>query len=255
MSIEAIITAKQRALAARKAKTPIEAIRALASMQKRPLPVLSTVTNGAQLTLVGQVSHPVTAAAYDPVSAALRLMRAGVDALSLFTDDTIYESGLSDLTLVARAVNAPLITLDYIFDEYQVVEARAAGAAGVLLYAALLDNTTLRTLVSAIQRNRMTAIVQLSSVDELQPVLTISPPVIGLYSDHPVDHHTLRQQIPAHIRTWITNPLNSLEDVLAAADLQPDALLLSASLLEQSDAIARVREVTHQPGSLRSEIT
>jgi indole-3-glycerol phosphate synthase len=257
VSIEAIIAAKQQALAARKAKTPIEAIRALASMQKRPLPVLSTITNGTHMTLMGQVCHPLSSAAYDPVSAALRLLRSGIDALALFTDDAIYESGLSDLTLVARAVNAPLITQDYVFDEYQVVEARAAGAAGVMLYANMLDIATVRMLVSAIQRNRMTAIVQVSDEDEIRHMLAISPQVIALHPEESLNACALRRlrpQIPQHIRTWITNPLNSLEEVQAIAALHPDALLLSTSLLEQANAVALVREALRQSGWLPSAI-
>jgi indole-3-glycerol phosphate synthase len=245
VSIEAILAAKQQALAARKAKTPIEAIRALASMQKRPKPVLSTITNGTHMTLFGQVCHAASSAAYDPVAAALRLQRAGADALTLFTDGTIYESGLSDLTLVARALSAPLITQDYVWDEYQVVEARAAGASGVMLYAALLDSATLRMLVSAIQRNRMTAVVQAATAAEVQQALSISPQVIALNSGESLnvcELRLLREQIPQHIHTWITHPLHNLEEAQAVAPLRLDALLLSASLLEQPDAVAQVRK-------------
>src|SRR5437868_2789811 len=52
-----IIAAKRLALAERKAKTPIEAVRALASMQKRPLPVLNTVTNDSRVILLGQIKY------------------------------------------------------------------------------------------------------------------------------------------------------------------------------------------------------
>ncbi|NDJ61758.1 MAG: hypothetical protein GYB67_11575, partial [Chloroflexi bacterium] len=90
-----IIAAKRQALAVRKAKTPIEAIRALASMQKRPPPVLSTVTNEGEITLIGHLRYrPPTdtlAAPYDPVSRALRFIRQGADAVALFTDFTIYQ--------------------------------------------------------------------------------------------------------------------------------------------------------------------
>ena len=55
MNLEMIIASKRQALQQRKAKTPIDAVRALASMQRRPQPILSTV--GAHVTLIGQVKH------------------------------------------------------------------------------------------------------------------------------------------------------------------------------------------------------
>ncbi|HLU08257.1 MAG TPA: hypothetical protein VK003_01215 [Oceanobacillus sp.] len=245
---EAVLTAKRQALAARKAKTPIEAIRALASMQKRPQPVLGMVTNGAQTLLIGQVCHQTAEGAYDPVGAGLRMVRAGFDALALFTDDTVYDGGLNDLTLLARAVNAPVISQDYVIDEYQVVEARAAGASGVTLYASILDVAAQRLLVSATQRNRMTAIVQVSSETELTAALAISPQVIALHiGDHlnvDVLRH-LRQQIPFHVRTLIAHPLSTIEAVQAVASLHADAVLISGGLCEQPDVVSKLRQILH----------
>lgn len=248
---ETVLTAKRQALAARKAKTPIEAIRALASMQKRPQPVLGIVTNGAQTLLIGQVCHQTVAGAYDPVAAALRMIRTGCDALALFTDDTVYEGGLNDLTLVARAVNAPVISQDYVIDEYQVVEARAAGASGLTIYAGILDVAAQRLLVSATQRNRMTAIVQVSSDAELAAALAISPQVIALHIGDHLNIETLRvlrEKIPLHIRTFIAHPLSTIEAVQAVASLRADAVLISGALCEQPDVVTKLRQILqHSP--------
>ena len=246
MNPESIVIAKREALAARKAKTPIEAIRALASMQKRPQPVLGTVTNGAQTVLIGQVCHQTSAGAYDPVAAALRMLRAGFDALALFTDDTIYEGGLNDLTLVSRAVNVPVISQDYVVDEYQVVEARAAGASGLTVYANILDTTAQRLLVSATQRNRMTAIVQVGSENELSSALAISPQVIALHTGDPLNVDVLRrmrEQIPLHIRTFISYPLSTLEEVQAVVTVRSDAVLISSTLSEQRGIVTALRQI------------
>ena len=246
MNPETVLIAKRQALAARKSKTPIEAIRALASMQKRPHPVLGTVTNGAQTVLIGQICHHPSSRAYDPVSSALRMLRAGFDALALFTDETVYEGGLNDLTLVSRAVNAPVISQDYVFDEYQVVEARAAGASGLTVYASILDVASQRGVVSATQRNRMTAIVQVGNEDELTSALAISPQVIALRTgDHlKVDIiRRLREQIPLHIRTFISHPLSTLEEVAVVAEVRPDAVLVSSALTEQRHVVSALRQL------------
>jgi indole-3-glycerol phosphate synthase len=243
---ELILNAKRQALAARKAKTPIEAIRALASLQKRPQPVLSTVTGGASTAIIGQICHAGAGTAYDPVAAALNLVRLGADALALFTDATVYDRGLNDLALVARAVDKPLISQDYVFDEYQVVELRASGASGVVLYADILDCAALRKLVSAVQRNRMTAIVQVSCVEQLPEIVSFSPqavavPIGASLYPHKLAH--LRALIPSHIHLVVVEPLCDFDHAQAAACLHPDAVLAGAALLDHKETVERLRQL------------
>jgi|FLYN01.1.fsa_nt_gi indole-3-glycerol phosphate synthase len=250
-TVDTIIAAKRQYLAERKAKTPIEAVRALASMQKRPQPILSTVSNDGRALVIGRIVYSMLDKGpdtYDPVGTALRYARARVDAVALFTDMTIYQGGLDDLMLVSRAVNIPVISQDYILEEYQVVETRAAGASAVILSSSVLDRALLRTLVSASQRNRMTAIVQVENEDELAYALSLSPHVIGLSKTDPDSRRLdmdaicrLRPMIPHHIRVMITDPLESFEDVKTAASLRVDAIMVSDALLSDGDKIQRLQ--------------
>jgi anthranilate synthase / indole-3-glycerol phosphate synthase / phosphoribosylanthranilate isomerase len=247
--VNEILDAKRAQLVERKRKTPIEAIRALASMQKRPAPLLNTVTANEPVMLIGQIRHqPPTdesfGGGYDPVSEAVRYARDGVDTIALFTDATIYRGGLDDLMFVARAVqsfNIPVITQDYIFDEYQIVEARAAGAAGLVLTASVIDCPTLRTLVSSTQRNRMTAIVRVANEEELGNTVNLSPQVIALSAEHPVtgqvDHDLLRRLrslIPSHIRVMVVGDMHSLNDIEEAVRLRVNAVVVGAPLLKSA---------------------
>jgi indole-3-glycerol phosphate synthase len=249
-TVETIIAAKRQYLAERKSKTPIEAVRALASMQKRPQPILSTVSNDGRVMLVGRIIYNNSndnTDTYDPVGTALRYARARVDAVSLFTDSTIYQSGMDDLMLVSRAVSVPVLCQDYILEEYQVVETRAAGASAVVLPASVLDRALLRTLVSASQRNRMTAVVQVQNEDELAYALSLSPHVIGLSRTLPnsrrLDLDTLAQlrpMIPYHIRVMTTDPVESLDDVKAVVGLKVDAMMVNEVLLNDGDKVQRL---------------
>jgi len=250
-TVETIIAAKRQYVAERKAKTPIEAVRALASMQKRPQPILSTVSNDGRVMVVGRIVYsnadngPDT---YDPVGTALRYARARVDAVALFTDMTLYQGGLDDLMLVSRAVNIPVISQDYILDEYQVVETRAAGASAVMLSASVLDGVLLRALVSASQRNRMTAIVQAQNEEELVYALSLSPHVIGLSKTEPnsrrLDVDTmarLRPMIPYHTRVMLADPVETFDEVKAIAGLRVDAIMVNEVLLGDSEKIQRLQ--------------
>lgn len=246
--LQEIIHAKKDHLAQRKAATPMDAMRALAGMQKRPEPLLSTVTDDRRVLLIGQIRHGTPS--YDPVSTALSYVNHGLDALALFTDSMIYDNGMNDLALITRAVNTPVLMQNYIFDEYQIVEARAAGAAAVTLVAELLDATTLRNLISATSRNRMTPIVRVNDVDELSATLEVCPLVIEIGGRDPqtgaldVAHiEDVRSHIPYSCRTLFYNRLRSLEEAASIAHLKPDAVLVSPVLLAQENAIARLRDV------------
>lgn len=259
VEIEEILAAKRSQLSERKRKTPIEAVRALASMQKRPLPLLNTVMSSDHILLVGQISYRTpdeNAAAYDPVGEAVRYARGGVDAIALFTDATIYEGGLDDLMFVSRAVQSlelPVISQDYIFDEYQVVEARAAGAAALMLSAAMLDEATLRKLVSATHRNRMTAIVRVANEVELNTALNLSPQVMTLNILNPktnkVDYDYaayLRARIPSHTRVLISGGLSTVADIEQVMRLGVNALLIGDPALLHGDTGGALRHILNR---------
>jgi len=247
-AVHEIIFAKRHRLAQRKADTPMEAMRALAGMQKRPEPILSTVTNDGQVMLFGQIRYGTPS--YDPVAQALRYTRTGLSGIALFTDNTIYDGGITDLTLVTRAVMTPIILQNYIFDEYQVVEARAAGASALTLLAGLVDSSMLRVLISATQRNRMSAIVRVQNADELNMTLDFCPPVIELGKRDPVsgalDIHwisEMRAMIPSGVRVLLYNRLRTFEEAAAVAPLKPNAVLINDKLLAQENALARLRSI------------
>lgn len=246
-TVQDIIDAKRERLAARKAATPLDAMRALANMQKRPHPLLSTVTDDGHVMLFGQIRYGI---AYDPVTLALNYAQAGLDGIALFTDDLIYAGGMNDLALITRAISIPVLLQNYVFDEYQIVEARAAGAASVTLVAELLDTSTLRSLVSATQRNRMSATARVNTEAELHAALEVCPTVIDIggrdaETDELDIRHIakLREQIPASFRVLIYNRLRSLQEAAMIAPIKPDGVLINTSLLTQDGAMERLREI------------
>jgi indole-3-glycerol phosphate synthase len=254
-NLATIIAAKRHNLAQRKAKTPIEAVRALASMQTRPSPILSTVADETEpIIVIGQIKHTrnhTGQVVYDPVGMGLRYAQKQVDAVSLFTDEVLYDNGLNDLMLVSRAVNLPVISQDYVLDEYEIIEARAAGASALVLSAAVLDQRTLRTLISDTQRNRMTAIVEVHNLDELRYALTLSPHVIGNSSDNPLTPEIeldleatrrMRNMIPGHIRVMIMENLRTVEQAAIVANLDVDAMMVDENVLDSVQTTVTLRE-------------
>src|SRR5258705_255433 len=69
----------------------------------------------------------------DPVQHARAYVRGGAVAVSVLTDEAHFGGSIGDLERVAAAVPVPVLRKDFILDELQIMEARAAGASAVLL--------------------------------------------------------------------------------------------------------------------------
>src|SRR5947208_2606138 len=91
-------------------------------------------------------SKGVLRPAYDPVSIAKGYAAAGAAAISVLTEPTFFDGALEHLEAVRAAVGVPLLRKDFIVSEYQLLEARAAGADAVLLIVAALDIARLSEL-------------------------------------------------------------------------------------------------------------
>ena len=84
----------------------------------------------------------------DPVALALAYEEAGATAISVLTEPRHWGGSLEDLVAVSDAVRIPVLCKDVIVDEYQIVQARAAGADAVLLIAEALTDGELHRFIA-----------------------------------------------------------------------------------------------------------
>src|SRR5881628_3286199 len=114
---------------------------------------------------------------------ALAYQRGGAVAISVLTDAPHFGGSLDDLECVAQAVSVPVLRKDFILDELQLLEARAAGASGVLLIARALPPDRLGALARTARANALGVLVEVRSEEhtsELQSLTDISYAVFCL---------------------------------------------------------------------------
>src|SRR6478736_4765055 len=111
-------------------------------------------------------SRGVLRTAYDPVAIATGYERAGAAAISILTEPGFFDGSLAHLAAVREAVAIPLLRKDFMIDEYQLLEARAAGADAILLIVAALDDRTLRLLSAKAAALELAALVEVHSGEE-----------------------------------------------------------------------------------------
>ncbi|MGJ3239347.1 MAG: hypothetical protein ACFE0Q_11625 [Anaerolineae bacterium] len=228
--------------------TPIDAVLALAQMQQRPRSILNYSSDRHAIMLIVQISrHEV----YDPVTSALHCLYNGANAVSFFTDHSIYHNDLDDMLLLARAMSdVPVLYQNYITDEYEVMAARAANASGVFLYSGLVPPQQLRRIVSMAQRWKMTTIVQVASDAELDYALTVSPHALAfgdnLSSNVPTTAaylQTVRDDLPSYVKTMLVNTIYTVDDLRLALDARVDAVILDESLMKNERHARAVGEM------------
>jgi indole-3-glycerol phosphate synthase len=125
-------------------------------------------------------SRGVLRVAYDAEAIARGYEHAGAAAISILTEPAFFDGTLADLIAARAAVSTPLLRKDFIIDEYQLLEARAAGADAILLIVAALDDATLARLSRAAAELGLAALVEVHNVDECERALGAGARLLGV---------------------------------------------------------------------------
>jgi indole-3-glycerol phosphate synthase len=119
---------------------------------------------------------------YQPARIAAGYAAAGAAAISVLTEPAFFDGSLDHLREVTRAVQVPVLRKDFVVSEYQVIEARAAGAAAVLFIVAALSDRDLSMLIGAAATFQVDALVEVHSAAEVDRALTAGARIIGVNS-------------------------------------------------------------------------
>ena len=125
-------------------------------------------------------SRGVLAPDYDPVAIARQYEAGGAAAISVLTEPTFFDGTLEHLTAIRAAVQVPLLRKDFTVDEYQLFEARAAGADAILLIVAALDPDALRRLQRRAWELGLAALVEVHNDEELDRAVESGARLIGV---------------------------------------------------------------------------
>ena len=192
-------------------------------------------------------SKGIIRADFDPVAIAQCYEAAGASCLSVLTDREYFQGALEFLTQIRQHVRLPILRKDFIIDEYQVVEARAAGADAVLLIAECLSAERLDQLYQLIRQLGMHALIELYDSKNLPAVLATGSPLVGVNNrdlhTFVVDlNHTLRLkwQIPADRLLVAESGIASRADVELLERAGVGAMLVGESLMREPDIAAAV---------------
>ncbi len=116
----------------------------------------------------------------DPAEVARAYAAGGARAVSVLTDGPFFGGSLADLAAVRASVELPVLRKDFVLDEAQVWEARAAGADAVLLIARILEDARLAGLLDLCRELQFSALVEVHDAAELERALRAGAGIIGV---------------------------------------------------------------------------
>lgn len=200
----------------------------------------------AKTPSMGRLAGP----SYSPAALAAAYEAGGAAAISVICQETSFGGSVEHLVEARRATTLPILRKDFISDEYQVAEARARGADGVLLIAAALPAQRLKELIEYTHRWGMQALVEVHEQAELEDVMTVGARIVG------VNHRDLRTfdvdlSLTARLRPMIARSLvlvaeSGIHDAATARAMREagaDAVLVGEALMRAADPAAKVREL------------
>jgi indole-3-glycerol phosphate synthase len=184
--LETIVAATRRIVEVRADREPIAALAARAERrQPRAGTFRAALTRSGRPNIIAECkrrspSKGVLRAEYDPVAIATGYAAAGAAALSVLTEPTFFDGALDHLPAVRAAVDIPVLRKDFIISEYQLFEARAAGADAVLLIVAALAPAELRHLAGRARALGLDAVVEVHDAGELSVALDAGADIVGV---------------------------------------------------------------------------
>jgi len=252
--LEEILAYKRQELAQVREEVPFERLERMSQERARPLDFASALAQPG-LSLIAEVkraspSQGPIAPRLEPVHLARLYQENGSRAISVLTEGRYFQGHIQHLSAIRAEVSLPLLRKDFLFEEYQIYEARAYGADAVLLIAAILPDQVLRSLLSLTRELGLEALLEVHNREELERALAVGPRIIGINNrnliDFSVDLDTtirLRPHIPGDIIVVSESGIRSRADVERLAEAGVDAILVGEALVTAQDLAAKVREL------------
>ena len=179
---------------------------------------------------------------YEPAAIARSYERGGAAAISVLTEPTFFDGSLDHLRAVREAVALPILRKDFIVSDYQIIEARLAGADAVLLIVAALDDVALGRLMATAETWGLATLVEVHAADELERAVHAGATTVGINSRNlrtlEVDvsvFDRLIPGVPSGVAAVAESGVSSIEDVRRLRRSGFDAFLIGERFMTAAD--------------------
>ena len=246
--LETIVAATRRIVEVRQLEEPMAVLaERVARMPSRGGRFQAALSSAGGFNVIAECkrrspSRGVLREHYDPVAIAIGYAEAGAVAISVLTEPTFFDGSLDHLRAVRAAVDVPVLRKDFVVSEYQLLEAKAAGADAVLLIVAALRPAELKVLHDHARRHGLDVLVEVHDATELAIAIDAGSRVVGVNNRNlrtlAVDVHAsenLIAHMPADIIAVSESGLKSADDLVRLKALGYRAFLIGERFMTAAD--------------------
>lgn len=177
------------------------------------------------------------------------LKDAGAAALSVLTEPFYFKGGLENLRLASETVSIPLLRKDFIFDEYQILEAKVNGASAILLIAAMLNTDEFKRLLDFAHQNGLAVLGEAHTESELE--IASAADLVGVNARDLKTFSTSLERSAELIGTLkgcgkpvvAESAVRTHEDILMLQNAGATGFLIGETLMRAADPGAKLKEL------------
>jgi indole-3-glycerol phosphate synthase len=256
--LDAIVSKKKEGLTVVKARTPLKNLKARLGDIEKPADFAGALKRqpGERIKLVAEIkkaspSKGVIRKDFDHLSIARIYEEKTVAAVSILTEEDFFQGSITFIPDAKKVLTKPVLRKDFVFDEYQIYEARANQADAVLLIAAILDKNQASEYLDLSKELGLSVLFEVHDMKEIEMALQIDCPIIGINNRNlktmQIDLQTtfdIGKMVPPQKIIVSESGIRTKADVQRLHEAGINAMLIGTSLMEAEDIAQKIDELT-----------